>query len=125
MDARRLLGRMCARHGLHMQDAIRLLPLIERALLSPHNVRDRILSLVDHNLARKATSQSRQEDPRLVQEDLDEEILFSVARVLHGWTPSPKLLELGRLLPDLFPPGFSFDDLEDQGGGSDHEPDPA
>lgn len=95
-----------------MQEAIRLLPLIERALLSPHNVRDRILSLVDHNLARKATPRQRDEPRELVQEDLNEEILHSVARVLHGWTPSAKLLELGRLLPDLFPPGFSFDDLE-------------
>jgi len=126
MDARRLLQRMCARHGLALQDAIRLLPLIERALLAPQTVRDRILALVEHNLTRKAegarpgaaqrpgestgaASPSELSGP--FQADLDAEILVSVARVLHAWTPSAKLLELGRVLPDLFPPGFSFDEL--------------
>ena len=52
MDARRLLRRMCHRHGLPFQDASRLLPLVERALISPIDVRDRILHLVDDNLAR-------------------------------------------------------------------------
>ena len=110
MDARRLLQRMCARHGLSLGTAVRLLPLIERALLSPQDVRDRILQLVDHNLARKARSDANPH-PHLVQVDLDEEILLSVAKVLHRWTPSSKLLELGKVLPDLFPPGFSLDDL--------------
>lgn len=115
MDARRLLGRMCSRHGLNLQDAVRLLPLIERALLSPHNVRDRILTLVDHNLSQKASHRptfvaSGKADT--VQGDLDEEIMFSVARVLHAWTPSSKLMELGRLLPNIFPPGFSLENLE-------------
>ena len=123
MDARRLLQRMCARHGLTVQDAIRLLPLIERALQAPQNVRDRILALVEHNLTRKAAGAGAEDGPSVpsapaqgelsgpFQADLDAEILLSVARVLHGWTPSAKLLELGRVLPNLFPPGFSFDEL--------------
>lgn len=134
---------MCARHGLSLQESIRLLPLIERALTAPQNVRDRILALVEHNLTRKSQSrptaeeaaemlrEAIQEDPigaeaaqqpasprDPVQKDLDEEILLSVARVLHAWAPSTRLLELGKILPDLFPPGFSFDDL----AGDDPEP---
>lgn len=105
---------MCQRHGLTADDSARLLPLIERALHAPNSVRDRILLLVDHNLSKKATGTSSR-DPQRVQHDLDEEILCSVGRVLHRWTPSPKLLELGRILPDLFPPGFSLDELEEGG----------
>ena len=55
MDARSLLQRMCERHDLPFGEASRLVPLIERALNSPHDVRDRILVLVENNLARKAT----------------------------------------------------------------------
>ena len=78
-------------------------------------MRDRILTLVDHNLSQKASHRptfvaSGKADT--VQGDLDEEIMFSVARVLHAWTPSSKLMELGRLLPNIFPPGFSLENLE-------------
>jgi len=112
MDARNLLQRMCDRHALPYMEASRLLPLIERALNSPHHVRDRILVLVENNLARKATgtiSRTTQE----VQRDLDDEVLVSVARVLHNQTPGPSLLDLGHVLPDLFPDGFDPEDLGD------------
>lgn len=111
MDARSLLQRMCSRHGLPFQDASRLLPLIERALISPNDVRDRILILVDNNLARRASGDPSAV-PGQVQRDLDEEVLVSVSRVLHGWTPSPKVLDLSKILPDLFPDGFDAGDFE-------------
>ncbi len=111
MDARSLLQRMCARHDLPFTEAARLLPLIERALNSPHHVRDRILVLVENNLARRATGQTaRTIEP--VQRDLDDEVLCSVARVLHNWTPTSKILDLGKVMPDLFPEGFDPSELE-------------
>ena len=103
---------MCDRHGLPFGDASRLLPLIERALAAPHHVRDRILHLVENNLARKATG-SAAATSEAVQGDLDDEVLLSVARVLHNWTPSAKVLDLGRVLPDLFPEGFDPEELGD------------
>lgn len=112
MDARNLLQRMCDRHDLPFAEASRLLPLIERALASPRHVRDRILVLIENNLARKATGGSAPTH-ELVHRDLDEEVLVSVCRVLHGWTPSSKVLDLGRVLPDLFPDGFDPEQLDE------------
>ena len=112
MDARNLLLRMCERHDLPFGEASRLLPLIERALNSPHHVRDRILVLVENNLARKATGNAAATTEQ-VHRDLDEEVLVSVAKVLHNWTPSSKILDLGQVMPDLFPDGFDPGDLEE------------
>lgn len=112
MDARALLQRMCERHELPFGEASRLLPLIERALTSPTHIRDRILVLVENNLARKATGNAPATTEK-VHRDLDEEVMVSVARVLHNWTPSSKVLDLGQVLPDLFPDGFQPEDLED------------
>lgn len=111
MDARRLLKRMCQRHGLPLQGSVRLLSLIERALISPADVRDRILTLVDGNLARRARS-PHSATPEQVHVELDEEVLLSVGRVLHGWTPSSKVLHLGQVLPDLFPEGFGPEEID-------------
>ena len=47
-----------------------------------------------------------------VHRDLDEEVLTSVAGVLHNWTPSSKVLDLGQVMPGLFPEGFDPRDLE-------------
>ena len=43
--------------------------------------------------------------------DLDEEVLSSVAKVLHNWTPSQNVIDLGGSLKRLFPKGFDVDDL--------------
>ena len=110
MNARRLLQRMCKRHGLAFRQVSRLLPLIKRALMSPADVRDRILGMVETNLARRASGAPV--DPTVkVHQDLDEEVLRSVARVLHGWTPSPKVLELSKVLPKLFGGELRLEDL--------------
>lgn len=105
MDPERLLTRMCTRHGLRLEEASRLLPMVERALESPAQIRDRLLRLVEENLARRSPTH---DSPSLRETtaDLEEEILFSVARILHNWAPSGKILDLSRLLPKLFPGGL-------------------
>ncbi len=113
MDAQNLLQRMCARHGLPLTDGSRLLPLVKRAFLSPNDVRNRILKMVDNHLSRKATSTASTPSLSSAQGDLDDEVLISVARVVHSWTPSAKVLDLGKLLPDLFPQGFDPRTLDD------------
>ncbi|MFT7676345.1 MAG: hypothetical protein ACI8QC_000315 [Planctomycetota bacterium] len=95
---------MCDRHGLDMDRSERLLPLIKRALVSPRDVRERILSLVDHSLARQASSQAAV-DPEVVFHDLDEQVLQSVAKMLHTWAPSTALDELPGTLGGLFDTG--------------------
>lgn len=59
---------------------------MQRAVVSSSKVRRRLLTLIDRNLARRsggdpsATLQS-------LEEDLDEEVLVSVARRVHEWSP--------------------------------------
>jgi len=105
MDPRRLLERMCKRHGVVFHDATRLLPLIQRALHSPSRVRDRILTLVDNNLALRSKG-SLHGTPDALFRDLDDEVLLSVARILHEWNPTGPVLDLSGIAPDLFPMGF-------------------
>jgi hypothetical protein len=112
MNARRLLERMCSRHGLPAAEAERLVPLVARALASRPDVRDRILTLVEDNLARKAGGDT-DAGPERVLRDLDAEVLSSVARVLHGWTPSSTTLGLASL-PEGFLDGLDL-------GGLSHE----
>ena len=103
MDPQQLLQRMCERHGLPERRADRLLPLIRRALVSPQDVRDRILQLVDQSLARQAAG-----DPKAgaeqVFEDLDSAVLLSVAKLLHNWAPSSAFLDLPGDLGSMFRP---------------------
>lgn len=94
MDATRLLERLCARHGLSLRDAQGLLPLVERALVSPLDVRERILCLIEANLARKAEGEG-EASLEALERDLDEEVLRAVAHTLHHWVPSQRVRELG------------------------------
>ncbi len=86
MDAERLLHRMCRRRGLPAARANELLPLVRRAVVSSSKVRRRLLTLIDRNLARRSGG-----DPSATLEsleaDLDEEVLVSVARRVHAWSP--------------------------------------
>ena len=86
MDAERLLHRMCRRRGLPASRANELLPLVQRAVVSSSKVRRRLLTLIDRNLARRSGG-----DPSATLEsleaDLDEEVLVSVARRVHAWSP--------------------------------------
>ena len=85
-----------------------LLPLIERALISPDQVRDRILALVDTNLSRQKEGDSPGSTLAAVERDLDEEVLISVARVMHHWSGKGKPTSLGDNLPGLFPGGLDL-----------------
>ena len=111
MNPRRLLERMCARHRLSFQRAVPLLPLVERALVSPARLRDRILALVDANIARRAGGAVTGVEG--LARDVDEEVLSSVAKVLHNWKPSKNVLDLEGSLKKLFPNGFDMGDLMD------------
>lgn len=112
MDAKNLLQRMCSRQGLSLSRGSHLLPLVERALHSPESVRNRILSMVANSLARKVNGEEMGHETGTTQEDLDEEVLISVARVMHTWAPSARVHELEELLPDLFPEGFDPKSLD-------------
>ncbi len=109
MDPNRLLKRMCTRHGLPVAEAEALVPLVQRALASPSEARDRILVLIEDNLARKAGKNVNTET-RALFADLDEEVLVSVAGVLSGWKPSKRVTDVGDSLPNLFP-GLDLGDL--------------
>lgn len=109
MEPERLLQRMCQRHSLPFEAGKALLPLIQRALISPDKVRDRILTLVDRNLARHAEGKSPGSTLAAVERDLDEEVLLSVAKVLHNWNTGGKPNQLGWDLPGLFPNGLDLD----------------
>jgi hypothetical protein len=95
MNAESLLRRMCARLGLPFHLGTRLLPLVERAVKSPDDVRQRLLALVEANLAHCARDH-RQEHS--LQDRLDDEVLVAVAKVLHAWSPSRLMLDLGEQL---------------------------
>ncbi|MEZ6015775.1 MAG: hypothetical protein R3F49_11715 [Planctomycetota bacterium] len=99
MDATRLLERLCARHGLNLEDGVALLPLVERALVSPKDVRDRILTLIETNLARRAEGQGEATIDQL-EHDLDDEVLRAVAKTLHAWEPSQRVREFGADAPE-------------------------
>ena len=113
MDPQRLLRKMCDRHGLPYGEVERLEPLVQRALQSPESVRDRILTMVETNLAKRNGTTTPESSNEALFQDLDEEVLISVARVLHAWAPSGKVLDVGGALPRLFPEGLKPEDLED------------
>ena len=91
MNAEKLLRTMCASLGLPFRYGTRLLPLVERAVRSPGDVRERLLSLVEANLAHCARTRQRENS---LQGKLDEEVLVAVARVLHAWSPSRLMMDL-------------------------------
>lgn len=86
MDAERLLHRMCERHQLDPERATELLPLVHRALISPDDVRRRILAMIEDSLQRRAGG-----DPTAtlaaLEKDLDDEVLRAVAKTVHAWDP--------------------------------------
>jgi hypothetical protein len=93
MNPEQLLRSMCARLGLPFRHGTRLLPLVERAVRSPEEVRERLLSLVEANLAH--TAEKDKKDGHSLKGKLDDEVLSAVARVLHAWSPSRLMMDLG------------------------------
>lgn len=94
MSAENLVRALCARHGLPEAAGTPFLPLVRKALLATDGTRDRILRLVDEALAdRSEALAGGSKDPAG-----DDRVLVAVARVLHGWTPSEGMLDLGSSL---------------------------
>ena len=85
-----LLRRMCIRHGLPPDYAIQLIPVVRRAMDSPDEIRERILAMVDGNLAQHAAD--RESGPPKAR-DPDDAVLLAVARLMHHWTPSDAALD--------------------------------
>ena len=81
MDARTELERLCTRYAVPLEHGQRLLPLIERALRAPPELRQRILEVVEATLNADAEELSR-------SKDLEQRILIAVAQVLHAWPRS-------------------------------------
>ena len=95
MNPENVVRALCARHGLPPEAGAAYISLVEKALASPDDVRERLLTLVDGSLAQRA--QGIAEDPS-VHHDADREVLVAVARVLHNWSPSDPMLDLGSTL---------------------------
>jgi len=94
MNPEDVVRALCARHGLPADAGDAYLPLVVKALAAPDDVRERLLKLVDGSLAERA---AKKLDRQAVVE-VDREVLVAVARVLHGWTPSDSMLDLGSTL---------------------------
>lgn len=86
MDPERLFQRLCDRHDLDPEEVAEYAPLVERAVVSPADVRSRILTLVEDSFARRAGGDDEATLDAL-EGDLDEEVLRAVAEKLHGWKP--------------------------------------
>ena len=89
MTPRKTLEELCALHGLPYALGKRLLPLVDRALNSPDDMRDRILNLVKGTLKREA----RRFEESKRNRELDDRILGVIAKVVHPWNP-PKWLQV-------------------------------
>jgi hypothetical protein len=92
MNPENVVRALCARHGLPPEAGVPYMSLVEKALAAPDDLRERLLTLVDGSLAQRA--QGIPDDPAMWKE-ADREVLLAVARVLHGWTPSAPMLDLG------------------------------
>lgn len=87
MEAERLLEALCRRHGLDTTAGDELLPLVRWALGAPPEVRERVLETVERSLGLA--------DRHARERAADEAMLRAVARVLHDWSPSRGILDLG------------------------------
>jgi len=82
MTPENTLRALCERHQVPYSEGERLLPLVRSALGAPEATRERMLALVERDLQQRV--------PRG-----DREVLLAVARVLHNWSPSDPLLDIG------------------------------
>ena len=97
MTPKTLLHAMCKRHGLSVENGQSLLPLVQKALRSPTELRNRILFLVDGSLAERARGIESEQG---LLNQLDDDVLKAVARVMHTWSPSGDVLDMGGLMPE-------------------------
>jgi len=94
------LRSLCERNQVPYSEGQRLLPVVRRAFEAPDWTRDRILALVDQNLQQRIPGAGAAAQEKLAR-DIEHETLLAVARVLHDWTPSEPLLDLGSSLGGL------------------------
>lgn len=87
MDPLRLLSALCRRHGLPLDEARALLPLVEKAAAASGAPRRRILEVLDATLMRRAAE--LRAERRRAAEVGDRELLERVARMLHTWNVEP------------------------------------
>lgn len=90
MTPEEMLRKMCVRHGLPPDYATKLVPVVRRAMDSPDEVRERILAMVDGNLAQHAADI---DEPPELSNDPDDAVLLAIARLMHHWTPSESALD--------------------------------
>jgi hypothetical protein len=93
------LRSLCVRHGLPPEYGRTLLPVVRRAMEAPDELRARLLSLIETDLAQRAGHPRPMPEP--VASESERRVLSAVARMLHGWTPSQPMLDLGDRLGDL------------------------
>ena len=91
MTPEEMLREMCVRHGLPPDYAVKLIPVVRRAMDSSEEVRQRIMAMVEGNLAQHAADLEEQEE---ADRDPEEAVLLAVARLMHHWTPSESMLDL-------------------------------
>jgi len=84
MESKRLLKELCRRHGIDYESGTPLLPMIERALQSPREVRIRLLRLVERTL--QFTNEEAYPSD-LAEAAHSPDILKAVAKALHDWNP--------------------------------------
>lgn len=115
MDAERLLKRMCARHGLSSATEHELLPLMQRALISPDDVRRRIFAMIEDTVRRRSEGDATATLAALEQ-DLDDEVLRAVALRVHTWDPPWRKRPFGAIGDGRL--DLSSDDLPEGLGGA-------
>jgi len=98
MTPEEMLRRMCLRHGLPPDYAVKLIPVVRRAMESPEEVRERILAMVEGNIRQHAAD--RRDVPAEAR-DPDDAVLIAVARLMHHWTPSESALDPEQGFGDL------------------------
>ncbi|MDZ4772825.1 MAG: hypothetical protein SGI72_06775 [Planctomycetota bacterium] len=98
MNPEDLVRALCNRHGLPEAAGAPYLDLVTKALTASNEVRDRILKMVDAGLSERAKAGAVH---RRALTESEREVLMAVARVLHTWTPSGSMLDLGSTLGQL------------------------
>jgi hypothetical protein len=99
MNPDRYIEDLCHRHGVSRKFGKRLQPLVERAQDAPFEKRARILDLVTRSFEYEARRVAEQPPrPPVVQflSPGEKKNLFTVASLLHQWTPPGWLEQWGK-----------------------------
>ena len=86
-DPTRKLAQLCRRHGLPDEVGQRFLLLMERAAQARPDLRERVLELVDRQLAQLAQERAT---ARQQAASRNESCLKALAPLLHDWQPGKR-----------------------------------